>query len=288
MNDINFDMNYFSIAEFAEFVGITPESLRNYDKMGIFAPAKYGGEGERNKYRYYSPLQITTIKMIRVLTEIGVPLNTIKELAQNRTPEKLLRLLRKHKEMIAGKVNFLQEVYSIINTFTELLYDAISVTETELSVCEMPEKKIILGDINDFSDASGFQREFIRFCRYPHEPKLNMSYPVGGYWESMNTFLDEPSKPVRFFSLDPKGHERKQSGLYLIGYTRGYYGQINDLPKQMTAYAKKHGLLFNGAVYNIYLTDELSVIDPTQYLLQISASVKETHRVSSHRMQYRF
>ena len=72
-------------------------------------------------------------------------------------------------------------------------------------------------------------------------------------------------------------------GLYLIGYTRGYYGETNDLPNRMTAFAKKNGLIFNGPVYNIYLYDEMSVADANQYLLQVSASVKETRRVKSRR-----
>jgi len=254
--------------------------------MGIFAPAKRGIEFE-NKYRYYSPLQITTVKMIRVLTEIHVPLDTIRELTQNRTPEKMLKLLRAHKEKLANDIHFLQEVSSIIDTFMELLYEAVSVSETEISVMEMPEKQIILGDINDFGGAASFYGEFLRFYKSRHTPKLNMSYPVGGYWESMATFLDEPSRPTRFFSLDPKGREQKSAGLYLVGYTRGYYGETNDLPKQMAAYAKKHDLVFDGPVYNIYLSDEISVVDPNQYLLQASESVRETRHISSYRPKRR-
>lgn len=287
MKEKNVEKDYLSIKEFAEFVGITEASLRHYDKMGVFTPAKHGVEFE-NKYRFYSPQQITTVKLIRVLTEIGVPLKTIKELTLNRTPEKMLKLLKKHRDRVADEIGFLQEVYSIINTFTDLLYEAISVTETDITVSEMPEKRIILGSINDFSGTTGFHREFIRFCTASHEPKLNMSQPIGGYWESMSAFLDEPSRPMRFFSLDPRGHERKSAGLYLIGYTRGYYGQTNDLPKQMAAYAKKHGLVFNGAVYNIYLSDEISEANPEHYLLQVAASVRDTRRVSSFRTRKYF
>jgi len=53
-------------------------------------------------------MQITTVKMIRVLTEIGVPLNMIKELVQNRSPEKMLKLLSKHKDIVADELLFLE------------------------------------------------------------------------------------------------------------------------------------------------------------------------------------
>lgn len=282
MNSINFNADFLSIKDFSELVGMTADTLRHYDKKGIFHPAKYGEEFE-NSYRYYSPTQITTIKMIRVLTEIGVPLDTIKELAHERTPEKLMKLFSRHKSIAADEIRFLQDVYSVISTFLELLIEGMSAIETEITVSELPEKRITIGDRNDFDGSVSFYREFIRFCNTPHEPALNLAYPIGGYFESMNAFLNEPSKPTRFFSLDPKGHEKKAAGLYLIGYTRGYYGKTNDLPKRMVEFARKNKLVFNGAVYNLYLFDEMSIVDTEQYLLQVSASVKETRRVPSRR-----
>jgi hypothetical protein len=221
--------------------------------------------------------------MIRVLTEIGVPLQTIKELAQSRTPEKLMKLLSGEQRKVADKLRFLNEVHSVIDVFMELLTEGICATETEISVYEMPEKQIILGGKTDFQNSEGFLREFMKFCNSNHEPTLNLSYPIGGYFENIEAFLNEPSRPARFFSLDPKGHDKKAEGLYLIGYTRGYYGQTNDLPERMNTYAKKNGLIFNGAVYNIYLFDELSISDPEQYLLQVSAPVTETKRLPSRR-----
>jgi DNA-binding transcriptional MerR regulator len=274
MSKKEFELDYMTIKEFAELSGTTVPSLRHYDKIGVFVPAKRGIEFE-NKYRYYSPTQITAVKMIRVLVEIGVPLKMIKDLEQSRSPERLLKLLSKNRGIVADELRFLQGVYSVIETFIELLNEGICATETEITVSEMSGKQIILGEENDFTGEVGFVREFTRFCNELHEPKLNMSFPVGAYWDSMPAFLDEPSRPVRFFSIDPKGSECKASGLYMIGYTRGYYGQTNDLPDRMAAFAKKSGLVFNGPVYNIYLFDEISIIDPEQYLSQVAASVME-------------
>ena len=282
MSDINKDEDFMHIKEFAEFVGISESALRHYDKTGVFPSAKHGIELE-NKYRYYSPLQITTVKMIRVLAVIGVPLNEIKELTLNRSPEKMLKLLSRNKDIIADEVRFLQNTISVIETFLMLLAEGISITETEITVSEMPEQRIILGDIADYAGEIGSIEEFTRFCGAKHIPKLNMSYPVGGYWDSMDAFLDELSRPMRFYSIDPQGHERKEAGLYLIDYTRGYYGQTNDLPERMAAFAKKNGLVFTGPVYNQYLFDEISIVDPDQYLLQASASVMETRRISFRR-----
>jgi DNA-binding transcriptional MerR regulator len=282
MSKQKWDKDYFTIKEFADFVGMAASALRHYDTTGVYVPAQRGAKG-RLKYRYYSPTQITTVKVIRVLVDIGVPLDVIKEFASERTPESVLKLLSKHKNKVADDLRFLRDAYSIINTFTDLLTEAMCITENEITLAEMPAKQIILGGENDFTGETGFTREFVRFCNDIHEPMLNMSFPVGGYFESMAAFLDEPSRPRRFFSIDPDGHEQKAAGLYLTGYVNGYYGQTKKLPEQMAAFAKKKGLAFSGPVYNIYLNDEISVTDPEQYLLQVCASVRETRRVESRR-----
>ena len=282
MKNKDIDKDFLSIKEFANYVGITVESLRHYDRKGIYSPAKRGGD-LNNEYRYYAPTQITTVKMLRVLTEIGVPLQTIKDLMENRTPEKMVKLLSSNRDRVANEIRFLQEVHTVINTFTELLNEAISANETELTVCEMPEKRITLGEPTNFGDDTGFLREFLKFCNSPFEPKLNLSFPIGGFFKDMDYFLKEPSRPTCFFSVNPKGNDKRPAGLYLTGYTRGYYGQTNDLPKRMEEYAKENELVFNGPVYNIFLVDEISEANPEKYLLQVSASVSETHRIPSRR-----
>jgi len=77
MNCNNFTKDYLSVTEFAKIAGMTAETLRHYDRTDVFHPEKTG----HGKYRHYNPTQITTIKIINVLTEIGVSLDTIGELA---------------------------------------------------------------------------------------------------------------------------------------------------------------------------------------------------------------
>jgi DNA-binding transcriptional MerR regulator len=269
--------DYLSIGEFARIVGITPQSLRKYDNKGIFSPVARGDSLE-NDYRYYAPMQITTVKMIRVLTKIGVPHKTIREMAAERTPEKLIKLLRKQKEELAGEIRFLKEAHSVITMFHDFITEGLHAEESEIFVREGLERRIVLGEANEYKYGEGFFGAFARFCAARHTPELDLAYPIGGLFDSMERFLSDPSRPVRFFSHDPAGKETIAGGLYLTGYTRGYYGQTNGLPLRMADYADRNGLTFAGPVYNTYLLDELSIKDPDQYLLQASASVSEIQR----------
>jgi hypothetical protein len=154
-------------------------------------------------------------------------------------------------------------------------------------VREDPERRIVLGKPNEYGDGEGFYGAFARFCTARHTPELNLSYPIGGYFDGMERFLDAPSRPARFFSHDLQGKETISGGLYLTGYTRGYYSRTNDLPLRMAAYVERNGLTFDGPVYNTYLIDELSMADPEQYLLQASASVSEVRRDPMRHIRHR-
>ena len=66
---------FLTIKKFAELVGMKPSKLRHYDDEDVFVPAMRSMLNKNND-RLYSPTQIITAKMIRVLSEIGVPLKT--------------------------------------------------------------------------------------------------------------------------------------------------------------------------------------------------------------------
>jgi DNA-binding transcriptional MerR regulator len=271
-----------SIKDFSKYTGIPTSALRHYDNKGVYHPAAHG-EGIEHKHRYYSPMQITTVKMIRVLREIDIPLDMIKELKENRTPEKIVKLFNASKDIINKDIRFLQEALLVIDTFMDLINEGMSVIETEITVTRMSEKRIILGGDTNFKDSEDFYGEFIRFCNATNEPGLNLSYPIGGYWTDMEAFLSSPSQPMKFFSLCPNGCHIRPEGLYLNGYKRGYYGQTSDLPERMAKHAENEGYVFTGAVYNTYLFDEISVVDPENYLLQVSAAVTEKQRAVTSR-----
>jgi DNA-binding transcriptional MerR regulator len=269
--------NLVGITEFAKFIGTTPKVLRYYHETGLFIPKEHGVK-YKNEYRYYSMTQVTEYNLVRVLTQIGVKIADIKSYMENRTPEKLAKLYKRQDDFITNELSFYQECSALIKTQLGLLTDGLYATEEEITVKDMPARQIILGGENNFcNSAGGFVGEFARFCNAEHDPKINLSYSIGGYWDGMDVFMHQPALPIRFFSYDPRGKQQIPEGKYLIGYTRGYYGQTNDLPERMAAFAEENGYLFNDGVYNIYLYDEVSVSDTKQYLLQVCASVREIH-----------
>jgi len=144
----------------------------------------------------------------------------------------------------------------------------------EIGVRRLEKTAIVLGPENVYGKGELFYRALMDYCGQAKRNRVNPHHPIGGYHASMELFMEEPSLPQRFFSLDPAGRDCRPAGNYLVGYAQGYYGQMDGLPARMAAYAQQNGLVCEGAVYVIYLLDDICVQDPTKYLAQVSVQVR--------------
>ncbi|MCL2165660.1 MAG: MerR family DNA-binding transcriptional regulator [Oscillospiraceae bacterium] len=264
------EQDLLSIREFAALTGIKQTKLRYYDEIGLFKPLKRGENG----YRYYSVIQSIMIRCVTVMQSLKIPVKEFIELRKKGQPEQILDLLRKHELELNQELFRLQQAYAIIHTYSQLIQTGLQADEQNISVQWMPAAAIEPGSINDFSSGY-FYDAFYRFLNQIKERKIDAAYPVGGYYVNMDAFVRLPGKPSRFFSLVPTGRETTEAGEYLVGYTRGYYGNPGDLPRRMPAYAEEHGWTFSGPVYETYLHDALTVENPDLYLIQVSAQVKK-------------
>jgi DNA-binding transcriptional MerR regulator len=225
-----------TLVDFSKLVGISPKVLVQYDREGIFSPAVAITKGKR-VFRYYLPAQSSTAKVLRVLWSIGASYKTIRSLSKVRSPEDTLKLLDMTLASLDNASHLIHRARSVVSTHLEALQEGMRISEKVVSIIAMPERRIILGEPNEFKEKEGYYGAFTRFCTAPHKPTLDLSYKIGGYFDSMEAFLTNPSQPSRFYSIDPNGHELIENRLYLVGYTRGPYGQTNDLPERMKAYA---------------------------------------------------
>ena len=285
---------FLSVKEFSKFTGIEQTTLRYWDDIGLFSPAKRDPD---NNYRYYSPEQIIAVNFITVLSELNVPLKTIGEMEKGRTPASIVRLIEQQERLLDMEMRRLRECYSIIHTRLELINygarlvegfnvadgvridegaperDGIWVDETRIGILEREERMFILGPATEFKEGESFYEPFMKFCDSADELRMNLSFPIGGYHVGFDAFMKGPGKPDHFFSLDPTGNRKREAGRYLIGFTRGYYGEFGNLHERMAAYMREHSLTVTGPVFSLYLHDEICLKDPTQYLVQVSVAI---------------
>lgn len=81
----------FRIGEFAQIAQVSARQLRHYDQLGLLRP---GHTDPRSAYRYYSIRQLPRLNSILALKELGLTLEQIEPLLENRiSPEELRGML---------------------------------------------------------------------------------------------------------------------------------------------------------------------------------------------------
>ena len=290
---------FYTIQEFAKIADVEVSKLRFYDKIGVFCPVKRDPD---NNYRYYALTQILMLNFITVLSELNIPLKTISALRDKRRPEGLLRLLEKQEKQLDMDMRLLRQRYSIIHARRELITyglisskgfwaldgerlddgddteNSIRVDENVISILRREDKEYFLWPRNEYNEGDTFIQPFASFISKIKEFNINLNFPVGGYWESMAAFTASPTRPEHFVTIDPLGTRLRKEGHYMIGFNRGSYGDMGDLPEKMNNYAIENSVTFSGPVLVMYLFDEFCTSDDTQFLAQICAGISRPKR----------
>ena len=259
-----------SIKDFSQLTGIKQSTLRYYDDLGLFSPAQRGENG----YRYYTPRQIITINSINLLHELDMSIRETSKIQQNRSPELLYDIFSAKEETLKAELLRLERTYNVVSTMKRLIQIGLSADEHAIEVRYLDELPIVIGPPTDWSTSDYFYDTFLDFCSAAKQYRIDLRLPVGGLYNSFDTFVKQPGKPNYFFSIDPKGLDKRPAGKYVSVFQRGYYGEADDHIERTQKYFEQNGLTPIGPLYHIYLHDELSIENPDNYLLNATVAVE--------------
>ena len=108
------------IGEFAEQAGVTPRTIRYYEDLGLLGPNEREGQG----FRYYTSAELTRLKKIDWLKQLGLRLEEIGEVLPLycddptglRGKQRLLEILQSHLAETDEKIESLQSFRSELQT----------------------------------------------------------------------------------------------------------------------------------------------------------------------------
>lgn len=101
------------IGDFARLAGTNLRTLRYYEELGLFEPAKRSEGG----FRYYRPTDVNRIELIQGLQGLGLQLENIGELIRTRVDgegraqflSRVRRALETEDQLLADRMNEIQE-----------------------------------------------------------------------------------------------------------------------------------------------------------------------------------
>ena len=263
----------FSISDFAKIARTTRDTLIYYDKIGLLAPASRG----ENNYRSYSLLQLGIINLIRTLQTLGMPLNEIKRLRSKRTPDLVDAVLENQIKLIDEELDELSRARELLQQLKTTIHSHLDIDETAITVQHLPEASIILGDLNDYSgDRNDYDALFSFYSSCSEKyPGVDLNYPVWGFFSGERIRNRDWVWPDRYYFYTSSGHDKRPAALYAIGYTRGWYGESQDLYPRMLSFIELNGYEICGPVFEEYPLNEICVLDEKDYLMRALVTVRK-------------
>ncbi len=187
---------YYSIGETAKLLGITVQTLRYYERIGLVTPKVVN---ERTGYRYYAFSQFHMIDRIKYLQYLGMPLDDIGQIMAKGTVDGLLpaleeqwQLAQKELAQVQARIN---DIEWYVNYFT---YLSRMDPSTELYRIQMDTRYIISVPCYDEDELADME---IRLARVRSSKELrDLSYRRQyGYELSVAKLFQQQFRPVSYF-----------------------------------------------------------------------------------------
>ena len=265
----------FSVKDFAKFSRTTKDTLLHYDRIGLLSPELRGD----NNYRYYSIMLLTTVNMIRTLQKLGMSLEEIKDLKDRRNPALAEEIFTRQIEKIDEKIEDWIRSRKLLLTLLKNIQDVSNIDEKTITIQFLPAEAIVLGGLNDYSRGKNAYDALLSFYNEINKkyPEMDLNFPVWAIFTGERIKQRDWVWPDRYYFCNPEGQDRKPAALYAIGYTRGGYGQGDDVYKRLIEYIDNNGFEICGNVYEEYPLNEICIVENDNYLIRVMVAVCEKH-----------
>ena len=121
------------IAEVSEHTGISSDTLRYYERIGLIWPVNRNASGIRD----YNDLDLRRVEFIKCMRKAGLPVEVLIEyvgLVQqgDKTIESRKEILREQRELLAARMSEMQKTLDILDHKIEVYENALLKKEKEM------------------------------------------------------------------------------------------------------------------------------------------------------------
>jgi MerR family transcriptional regulator, aldehyde-responsive regulator len=121
------------IAEVSELCGISSDTLRYYERIGLIAPVNRNGGGIRE----YNQMDIKRVEFIKCMRGASLPIEVLIEyvgLVQqgDKTIEARKEILKEQRELLAARIQEMQKTLDILDHKIDVYENAVLKKEKEI------------------------------------------------------------------------------------------------------------------------------------------------------------
>ena len=250
----------FQVGEVTKILNITRKTLLVYEKNGLLTPAY---KNEESGYRYYSADNITQIRFIRSMQEVGLTLKEISEYSKEADSiEKILERLIELKEALDKNIKLLRLRGAKRGDLT------VHRTRLPATVCFCQEALC-----ENISDATNKLREtYVAAAKTGKISKFSRMFTCRTV-DSLDKLKILCCIPVEDSFSGPERKEFPSTDAISI-YYRGPYEGLTNAMRELLRFAKENSLDPAGAPRSIFLEGPPNRKNKDDYITEVSLPIK--------------
>lgn len=228
-----------SIGEFSKINGISIQTLRFYDQIGLLKPYKID---PNSKYRFYHINQSSLVDAIQYLRQLGFSLEEIKEILSDKQPHHLQKLIEDKRRSLLAEKHKLEEQIREIEIFQSgaKLYQEAK-QQKKVEILRFPQREILLFEIdrNIYQMSTEEYEFYLRYFKqviHAHNPYYHHLSRVGSFmtaedfqqknWMSKHFLLFQHET----IHLPNTSIQSLDAGDYAVAYCVSFEAEIEALP----------------------------------------------------------
>ena len=258
-------------AQFAKLHNVNKRTLHYYDSIGLFSPRHKGDNG----YRYYDYSQSIDFEYIRMLREINLSIEEIKEFIHEFHEQKFLETVSYKQTEIEMEIRKLKKIKSLLAQKRQHLLLCRQISDMGIEIADLKEEYLLTVPYQFDEDNSVKVFQYIQSVWSPEQYRSG----VGSFislqkiqakqfenYDGLFTFATERKKQDHIM-IKPKG-------TYLCGYLKGKWDRLPELYDRMLDYACSHQLQLTGYAFERELNDFM-IASENEHITQVMIKIAD-------------
>ena len=266
----------YTISEAAGFFGVSAQTLRHYDKIGLLRPTV---QSPSNNYRLYGPGDIRRLYLIKELKAMGLPLDEIKAYCDTKNLTRLEAVLRQNNEALCARIAELSRVKARTEEYLRKMELARLDYGDACELKEFPERHayfigvdFAIKDLEQYAAMLSTSYAVSAPQELPGRGHILLTLPAARLREGrfrvyggIGFLLEEPTEGPH--SLHIPG------GLFAVTYHLGSYDTIHRSYKRLAGDIARQGLSICGDAVEVSITDVAFTNNPADFITELQIPV---------------
>jgi len=266
---------YLKSSDFAQFCGVTKNTLFHYEKMGLLEPEIR----TKNGYRYYTLNQVFTTGIISVLKAAGSPLKEIKTYIDNFDNNNYITLLSDRHRILEKELAGIKHMKDVLENTISITERAVNEISIEPAIEEHEEQYLLIENLSTEENLKEQMYKVARHYKYCLDEGFSKSLIIG-FIKSKATIesgrFDDADSCFCEVDSDFKGEMLyiKPKGRYVALYHQGSYATLSQTYEKLLDYVRKENLTVAGNAYDYELVGYLSIKDKEKFLIKVVIEIE--------------